>query len=347
MRTRFKTLLIVAAVSGLATHAAAKYKNEPSITTPPAVSKAALRLVAAQRRGQYAVPAGFTSGFVDAAGTRLHYVAGGSGSPVVFVHGFGSTWKMWEPAMREFAPRHRVISFDMPGLGQSGPSETGYSSEQVSAILLAGIKKLTSEPIVYVCHDLCLSASYPLVARNQGIIRKAVLMDSPVPDRAMFTYPGLTADGPGLGWHFGFFSFGDIAEKLIANDPKLFFSFFIRDYAGKKEVFVDPLLNELIEPYSRLPTLHAAFSGYYTAHPRDVVENEALLSQGMTLNIATLVISGSEGVNDVLPKQVAARFMTNQSLLRTKILQGCGHWLLEECSSDVITELRPFIDGPS
>lgn len=347
MLTRFNRMLMAAAVLGMVAPASAKYKKEPSITTAPAVSKAALRLVAAQRRGQYAVPAGFTSGFVDAAGTRLHYVAGGSGSPVVFVHGFGSTWKMWEPAMKEFAPRHRVIAIDLPGLGQSGPSTTGYSSEQVSAILLAGIRKLTSGPIVYVCHDLCLSASYPLVARNQGLIRKVVLMDSPIPDRAMLTYPGLTADGPGLGWHFGFFSFGDIAEKLIANDPKLFFSFFIRDYAGRKDVFVDPLLDELIEPYSRLANLHAAFSGYYTAHPRDVVENEALLTQGMTLNIPTLVISGSEGVNDVLPKQVAARFMTSQSLLRTKILQGCGHWLLEECSGEVIAELRPFIDAPS
>lgn len=324
--------------------ATAQEQRRPSITTPPAVSMPALRRVAAQRRGQYSVPAGFTSGFVDAAGARLHYVAGGKGRPVVFVHGFGSTWKMWEPSLREFATRHRVIAIDMPGLGQSGPSSNGYASEEVSAVILAGIRKLTSEPIVYVCHDLCISASYPLVARNQGFIRKVVLMDSPIPDRAMLTYPGLSAEGPGLGWHFGFFAFGDIAERLIANDPKLFFSSFILDYAGKKELFTDPLLDELIEPYSRIANLRAAFSGYYAAHPRDVVQNEALLAQGRTLGIPTLVISGSEGVNDVLPKQVAARFMKDRSLLRTRILEGCGHWLLEECAAEVNAELAPFLE---
>ncbi|MFH4130688.1 alpha/beta hydrolase, partial [Acinetobacter baumannii] len=73
--------------------------------------------------------------------------------------------------------------------------------------------------IYYVSHDLGNTASYPLVANNQGYIKKAVFMDSPIPDRAMFEYPGYTADGPGLGWHFGYFSFGDIAEKQIANDP--------------------------------------------------------------------------------------------------------------------------------
>lgn len=94
-----------------------------------------------------------------------------------------------------------------------------------------------------------------------------------------------------------------------------------------------------------MPNLHAAFSGYYTAHPRDVAQNEALLAQGRTLGIPTLIVSGSEGVNDVLPKQVEALFMKDRSLLRTKILQGCGHWLLEECAPEVNAELRPFIDG--
>ena len=59
-------------------------------------------------------------------------------------------------------------------------------------------------------------------------------MDSPIPDKAMWTYPGIVPKGPGLGWHFGFFEFGDIAEKLIANDPKLFMAYFINDYAGKR-----------------------------------------------------------------------------------------------------------------
>ncbi len=82
-------------------------------------------------------------------------------------------------------------------------------------------------------------------------------MDSPIPDRAMFEYPGYTQDGPGLGWHFGYFSFGDIAEKQIANDPNLFFSYFIKTYAGKKEIFTPELLAELIEPYSTRDKLKA------------------------------------------------------------------------------------------
>ncbi|MFH3639207.1 alpha/beta hydrolase, partial [Acinetobacter baumannii] len=126
--------------------------------------------------------------------------------------------------------------------------------------LIGAIKKIAGKgPIYYVSHDLGNTASYPLVANNQGYIKKAVFMDSPIPDRAMFEYPGYTADGPGLGWHFGYFSFGDIAEKQIANDPNLFFSYFIKTYAGKKEIFTPELLAELIEPYSTRDKLKAAF----------------------------------------------------------------------------------------
>ena len=337
---------VVAAFVAFGTFAArAEIEKAPSIDTPPAASRAALEEVKANGRGQYAYPNGFKSDFVESRGIKLHFVSGGMGTPVVFVHGFGSTWKMWEPALVAFAAKHRVIAIDLPGLGQSEASKTGYSAEATSEILFDAIKALSAEPVVYVCHDLCISASYPLVAKNQDIIRKVVLMDSPIPDRAMWTYPGIVPKGPGLGWHFGFFEFGDIAEKLIVNDPKLFMAYFINDYAGKKETFTDALLDELIEPYSRIANLHAAFSGYYSAHSDSIRQNEALLSQGKQIIVPSMAISGEKGVNEVLPKQMAARFVADRNTFRPVILPGCGHWLLEECAPQVIAELMNFIDN--
>ena len=163
------TILVATAFVAFGTPAArAEIEKAPSIDTPPAVSKEALEQVRAGGRGQYAYPDGFRSNFVETRGIKLHYVSGGSGPPVVFVHGFGSTWKMWEPALKAFAAKHRVIAIDLPGLGQSEPSKTGYSGEATSEILLGAIRALTAEPVVYVCHDLCISASYPLVARKPG-----------------------------------------------------------------------------------------------------------------------------------------------------------------------------------
>ena len=317
--------------------------NKPSIDTPAAVSNLALARVKEQRRGQYAYPVGFKSDYVESNGIKLHYVSAGSGSPIVFVHGFGSTWKMWEPALKAFASAHQVIAIDLPGLGQSEASKTGYSAEALSGYLFTAIKKLTKEPIIYISHDLANTASYPMVANNHDYIKKVVFMDSPIPDKAMWTYPDYTPNGSGLGWHFGFFSFGDIAEKLIANDPKIFMSYFIQKYAGKKEIFTDALLDELIEPYSRIENLHAAFSGYYTSHSESIRQNEALLSNNKLIRIPSMSISGAKGVNDVLPKQMAARFVQDEKKFKAVILPECGHWLMEECSAEVVAQLAEFI----
>lgn len=323
--------------------AVAQEVSPPSIDTPAAMSKLALARVKEQRRGQYAYPAGFKSDYVESNGIKLHYVSAGSGSPIVFVHGFGSTWKMWEPALKAFAGTHQVIAIDLPGLGQSEASQTGYSAQALSSYLLTAIKKLTREPIIYVSHDLSNTASYPMVANNQDYIKKVVFMDSPIPDKAMWTYPGYTPKGPGLGWHFGFFSYGDIAEKLISNDPKLFMAYFIQSYAGKKDIFTDALLDELIEPYSRIENLHAAFSGYYRFHSESIKQNEALLSANKLIRIPSMSISGGKGVGDVLPKQMAARFVEDKKKFRAVILPESGHWLMEESGPEVVALLAEFI----
>lgn len=318
----------------------------PSINTPPEVSKANLAKVKAEKHGQYAVPDGFKSGMVETDGIRLHYVSGGEGKgdPIIFVHGFGSTWKMWEPALKKFSANHQVIALDLPGLGLSELSAAGYDAEKMSTYLLGAIKSLTNnQPFTYVCHDLCNSASYPMVANNQDIIKKVVFMDSPIPDKAMWTYPGLTPNGPGLGWHFGYFSFGDIAEKMVSTDPVLFMSYFIKEYAGKKDVFTPELLDELIEPYSTRANLHAAF-GYYQSHSDSIRQNEALLAAGKQLTIPVYSISGAKGVNDVLPKQLEARFVKDTSKLGSTILPDTGHWLLEESAPEVNALLENFID---
>ncbi len=340
--------LIATAFMLIATHSArAEFDpNLKSIDTPPQNSQRLFDQIKAQKRGQYAVAQGLTSKFTNVESQRLHYVEGGnSGTPVVFIHGFGSTWKMWEPVMEKFKANNKVIAIDLPGLGQSAPiADDNYSAENVSRILLAAIKQIVGNtPIYYVSHDLGNSASYPLVANNQGnIVKKVVFMDSPIPDRAMYTYPGYTPNGPGLGWHFGYFSFGDIAEKQISADPALFFSYFITTYAGKKDKFTPELLSELTEPFSTREKIHAAL-GYYHSKTRSIAQNEALLAAGKTLHIPSMALTGAKGVNTVLVNEMKTRFVADPMQFTGTILPDTGHWMTEESAPEVINALSSFL----
>ncbi|MTH54935.1 alpha/beta fold hydrolase [Bacillus mangrovi] len=50
---------------------------------------------------------------------QLHYEVRGDGPPVVFLHGLGAGWRMWEPQIEAFSSKYRMIMPDMRGHGES------------------------------------------------------------------------------------------------------------------------------------------------------------------------------------------------------------------------------------
>jgi len=67
-------------------------------------------------------------GYVKLGGLTLHHVYGGAGSPIVFVHGLGSSGYIeWRFNLPHFARRHRVFAPDLPGFGRSDkPASARY-----------------------------------------------------------------------------------------------------------------------------------------------------------------------------------------------------------------------------
>ena len=69
---------------------------------------------------------------------------------LVFLHGFGSSLETWEPWSAVLSKNYRVIRFDLPGFGLTGPDPSGdYSDERASGVLAALIGRLgISRPIL-------------------------------------------------------------------------------------------------------------------------------------------------------------------------------------------------------
>ena len=49
--------------------------------------------------------------------TQPHFVVDGDGSPIVFVHGFGTDHRMWRLVAPAFEATHRLVVFDQAGCG--------------------------------------------------------------------------------------------------------------------------------------------------------------------------------------------------------------------------------------
>jgi pimeloyl-ACP methyl ester carboxylesterase len=52
-------------------------------------------------------------------GTSLAVDVRGAGSPIIFLHGLGSTGNVWEPQVRALSASHQVIRYDLRGAGRS------------------------------------------------------------------------------------------------------------------------------------------------------------------------------------------------------------------------------------
>lgn len=110
---------------------------------------------------------------------RLHVVEAGGGSPILFIHGMGSSSATWEECMRLLAPRHHVVAVDLLGHGQSPVPEdpAEYTRDKALADIddiLAGV----GEPAVLVGHSLGGYLSLAHAATRSGAACGIVVLNT-------------------------------------------------------------------------------------------------------------------------------------------------------------------------
>lgn len=93
--------------------------------------------------------------FIEVGGTKLHYLARGSGRPVVFLHGLGGMVQDWHLSLLDRAARgHRCIAFDRPGYGWSErPGWSRWTPEKQAELLRRAANRMGAERPVVVGHD--------------------------------------------------------------------------------------------------------------------------------------------------------------------------------------------------
>jgi pimeloyl-ACP methyl ester carboxylesterase len=122
------------------------------------------------------------SQFVQIAGMNVHLRDEGPADdpvPIILIHGTSAslhTWEGWASALRS---RHRVVSFDLPGFGLTGPSPSGdYSAEANVRFMRALLDRLAIQHCVLAGNSLggniALETAYALPDR----VDKLVLVDS-------------------------------------------------------------------------------------------------------------------------------------------------------------------------
>ncbi len=98
---------------------------------------------------------GVTHEWIDAGGLRTHVaLAGPADAPPLFcVHGWPQHWWAWRHVIGEFSDRYRIICPDLRGHGWTEAPRDGYEKEQLATDLLALIDAMGLQKVTWAGHD--------------------------------------------------------------------------------------------------------------------------------------------------------------------------------------------------
>ena len=109
-------------------------------------------------------------------GVDLAYVdSGGSGPPLVFVHGLSSYMGFWEHQLPVFAEDHRVLALDLPGYGASGRPDAPYTPPWYASVLVGWMDELGLDSATFVGHSMGGQIVMTLALEQPGRVEALVL----------------------------------------------------------------------------------------------------------------------------------------------------------------------------
>lgn len=133
-----------------------------------------------------------TGRLIDADGVQLHVREAGpkDGPRILLIHGASSNLlELWGPLADEFAPLHRVIAYDRPGMGHSMRAKRGAATMKSQAQCAARVLEQTGDgPAIVVAHSLGAAVALRL-ALDHGHLVQALVLTAPAGN----PYPGKPA----------------------------------------------------------------------------------------------------------------------------------------------------------
>jgi pimeloyl-ACP methyl ester carboxylesterase len=136
------------------------------------------------------------SDFIDVQGQLVHLRDVGprdDAEPLVLIHGSLSSLHTWEGWVKALSPRHRVISFDLPGFGLTGPSAIAdYRGDTDARFVLELMDRLKVQRFAVAGHSLGGEVAWRTAWLAPQRVSRLILVDA--------TGPDIGPDALPIGW---------------------------------------------------------------------------------------------------------------------------------------------------
>jgi pimeloyl-ACP methyl ester carboxylesterase len=274
---------------------------------------------------------GIEDRFANINGVRLHYLIAGKGDPVILMHGYAETSRMWRPLIVELAKSRTVVAPDLRGFGQSSKPVSGYDKKTMAQDVHALATSLGYHRSTIVGHDIGLMVAYAYAAQYPTEVNRIVLMDAFLPGVGDWKSVWLLRDL----WHFHFY--GETPLKLVAGRERIYFEHFWNDFAADPKHSVPEADRRFYAAaYAQPGGMRAGFE-VFRAFEEDAKDFAQFAETKLTMPM--LVLAGEKASGNFLIEQ--GRLVDTD--VQGVVIKGSGHWLMEEAPAQVIPRLVAFI----
>jgi len=285
---------------------------------------------------------GFEKKRIRTSKASINLVTGGSGPPVLLLHGYPETHAMWHRVAPELARDYRVICADLRGYGASSkppglPDHSNYSKRAMAKDMTEVMSALGHRTFHVVGHDRGARVAHRLARDHGKRVRSLTVLDiSPT----LTMYRRTDKDFATAYYHWFFLiQKAPLPETLLAKQVPQYILGRIGRGPGGIKVFDKRALAAYVHAFRDPRTIHATCEDYRAAAGIDLIHDRSDLRRKIKMPV--LVLWGRLGVIEAMFKPLADWRAVAADVRGRSI--DCGHFIPEEAPEALLRELRPFL----
>ncbi len=290
---------------------------------------------------------GFEKRRVAVSETEISFVIGGSGPPLLLLHGYPQTHAMWHKVAPLLVDRYTVVAPDLRGYGDSGkpPSgdnHAGYAKRAMALDQVELMAALGFERFHLAGHDRGARVGYRMAYDHPERLRGLAILDV-VATADIFASVDASLASAYFHW-FLMLQPEPLAETLMGADPAYYLRWLLDKWCTTPGAISEPAFAEYLRCFSDPDTLHAMCEDYRAA-PLDIAHDTA--DAGRKITCPVLVLWGDRQQQHPGWPSMSLDIMATWQARAETVSGGpiaCGHFLPEEAPQETATALLSFLE---
>jgi haloacetate dehalogenase len=291
---------------------------------------------------------GFAERRAKTEGGEIFLRTGGTGPPLVLLHGYPQAHLCWHKVAPELARHYTLVIPDLRGYGASsappGDAEHNtYSKRAMAEDCLAVMRALGHRRFMVAGHDRGGRVAYRLALDHPEAVAALIPIDI-LPTAEVWRR--VTAESAVASYHWAFLAQPKpLPETLIAGNPVFYVEHTLKSWARTRDL--SPFSAEALAHYRALlkepDRIHAVCEDYRAGTTIDRRLDEADLAAGRKIACPSFLIWATHYIGKRTPKPLDIWKSWCVDIGGADVVSG--HFIAEENPRDMLAALLPFLDS--